>query len=508
MMNHNLYSRMHFYWLLSAALTIALHSSSLAQAAPAKTGPANLPPPKLNVQEAPLAREVKAATSFAPIVKKIAPSVVNIYSTMILHERQSSNPFSDEPLLRQFFGDRRQPREQKAQGLGAGTIVTPDGYILTANHVIDGADSVKVALPSGKEYDARIIGTDEQTDVAILKIDAKDLPAAIIADSDKLEVGDTVLAIGNPFAVGQTVTMGIVSAVGRGGFGVTGYENFIQTDAAINQGNSGGALVDAEGRLIGINTWIISGSGGNQGIGFAVPINMARYVMEHLAKDGHVTRGYLGLKLLEEVTSELATQFHLPDNAGALVTRVETNSPAAKAGFKEEDFITEFNGKKVADMRQFRLMVSETMPGTKITARIIRDGKERTLNATVGEFPQELLSATGTSQGRDHNPVGQDTLDGVEVTDLDARARRQLGTPGNIRGALVTKVDPDSSAADAGLRRLDVIQSINRQAVHSADDAVNFSDKSKGDSVLLKVWRRGPDGGSTIYLPVRNAKQR
>src|SRR6266550_938535 len=268
----------------------------------------NNPPAKLNIQETPLTREVKAATSFAPIVKKVAPSVVNIYSTMIVRERPRQNPLLEDPFFRQFFGDRfngqLQPREHKEQGLGSGIIVTADGYILTGNHVIEGADKVKVALANGqKEYDAKIIGTDPATDVAVLKIDdGKDLPAAIIADSDKVEVGDTVLAIGNPFAVGQTVTMGIVSAIGRGGFGVTGYENFIQTDAAINQGNSGGALVDAEGRLVGINTWIISGSGGNQGIGFAVPINMARYVMDHLTKEGKVTRGFLGLVLLEEMT--------------------------------------------------------------------------------------------------------------------------------------------------------------------------------------------------------------
>ena len=226
--------------------------------------------------------------------------MVNIYSTVTIRERP--NPLLNDPFFRQFFGDdsggQSQPRTHREQGLGSGVIVSPDGYILTANHVVEGADKVKVALASGeKEFDAKIIGTDSATDTAVLKVEGKDLPAITIADSDKLEVGDVVLAIGNPFGVGQTVTMGIVSGLGRGGFGINNYENFIQTDAAINVGNSGGPLVDAEGRLVGINTWIISRSGGSQGLGFAVPVNMARYVMERLISEGKVTRGYLGLGL-------------------------------------------------------------------------------------------------------------------------------------------------------------------------------------------------------------------
>ena len=327
--------------------------------------------------------------------------MVNIYSTVTIQERP--NPLLNDPFFRRFFGDdsggQSQPRTHREQSLGSGVIVSPDGYILTANHVVEGADKVKVALASGeKEFDAKIIGTDPATDTAVLKVDGKNLPAITIADSDKLEVGDVVLAVGNPFGVGQTVTMGIVSGLGRGGFGINNYENFIQTDAAINLGNSGGPLVDAEGRLVGINTWIISRSGGSQGLGFAVPVNMARYAMERLISEGKVTRGYLGLGLQPEMTPELAKEFNLPNMNGALVTTVEPDSPAAKAGFKEADFVTEFNGQKVKDMRHLRLLVSQTAPGKTVKLKILRDGKEKTLTATLAEIPREMLARSGQAQ--------------------------------------------------------------------------------------------------------------
>jgi serine protease Do len=473
-----------------------------------------LPPARPTVVATPLKPEIKAATSFAPMVRKVAPSVVNIYSTMITRERQSSNPFLDDPAFRQFFGERFgrqfQPQERETQGLGAGTIVTSDGYILTANHVIEGAESVKVSLASGqKEYPAKIVGGDPQTDVALIKIEATNLPAAILSDSDTLEVGDSVFAIGNPFAVGQTVTMGIVSAVGRGGFGMMGYENYIQTDAAINQGNSGGALVDAEGRLVGINTWIITGSGGNQGIGFAVPINMARYVMDHLTKEGKVTRGYLGLRLLPEMTPDVARELNLPDTAGALVTGVQDNSPAAKAGFKDEDFITEINGKKINDMRQLRLLVSETSPGTKVTAKIFRDGKEKMLTAVVSDFPERFLTTSRGRSPRHERPQPQvDALDGVEVTDLDPQLRRQLLIPASVQGALVSNIEPSSPAARKGLQLNDIILAINKKAVRSADDAVQVSEQAKGELVLLRVLRPNGDNGEILYFTIPNSKNK
>jgi serine protease Do len=455
------------------------------------------PPPVLKIQEEGISKEMRARTSFAPVIKKVSPSIVNIYSTMTIPERQSRTPSLEEPFLRHFFGDdsTEQPRRQskKAQSLGSGVIVSPNGYILTANHVVEGADKVKVSLSGGAtEYDARVIGSDPPTDVAVLRIEAADLPAITITDSDKLEVGDTVLAVGNPFDVGRTVTMGIVSAISRGGFGINAYEDFIQTDAAINPGNSGGALVDAEGRLVGINTAILSGSGGFQGVGFAVPINLARYVMDQITKGGKVARGFLGVMLEQELTPNLARKLGLPSTSGALVTDVEPDSPAEGAGFKPEDFVLELNGKKVNDMRQLRLNVAQMAPGTKVSLKVLRDGKERTITAVLGKLPEENLTRFERPPPREKGP-GVDALDGVEVVDIDPRSRRQVGMPGNLQGAMVSNIDPDSNAAEAGLRTGDVIVAIDHHPVSSAEQAVALSEKSKGDEILLRVWspRRG-----------------
>src|ERR1051325_7272346 len=384
------------------------------------------PPPKVTVLEAPLSRDIKAGTSFAPVIKKVAPTVVNISSSMTIHERGTQSPLLEDPFFRRFFGDefgdQTQPRTRKAQSLGSGVIVSPDGYILTASHVVEGAEKVKVALASGeKEFEAKVIGTDPPTDVAVLKIEPKhDLPVIPLADSDKLEVGDVVLALGNPFAVGQTVTMGIVSGVGRTGLGITGYENFIQTDAAINPGNSGGALVDAEGRLVGINTAILSRTGGNMGIGFAVPANMARYVMDKLVTEGKVTRGYLGINI-RPLTRELAKLFHLPDeSSGVMVGGVSAESPAEKAGVKDGDVILEFNGKKVSEPSALQLMVAKMAPGSRVTLHVLRSpesGKptEKNLTATLGELPKEYLVSDERGSSREHGQSGTDALDGVEI---------------------------------------------------------------------------------------------
>jgi serine protease Do len=319
-----------------------------------------------------------------------------------------------------------------------------------------------------------------------------------LADSDKIEVGDLVLAIGNPFGVGQTVTMGMVSAKGRGNVGVgTDYEDFIQTDAAINPGNSGGALVDAEGRLIGINTAILSRSGGSQGIGFAVPINMARSVMESRVTTGRVVRGYLGV-LIQDITPDLAKEFNLSQDHGALVSDVTPKSPAEKAGLKSGDVILEFNGKPVTDSRHLKLQVAETAPNTTVPVKILRDGKEKTLELAVKELPGSEKMAKADKE----EDNSSDTLNGVTVSDIDATAKRQLGLPNTVKGAMVTNVDQDSAAYEAGLRPGDVIEEINRKPVESADDAVKLTENVKSKKTLLKIWSKG----GSRYLVVNEEK--
>jgi serine protease Do len=464
------------------------------------------PPARIKLDDSPLNREIKDRTSFAPVIKRVGPSVVTINSIMTTKGRSTRNIFGDDPTLRRFFGETPP---SKTQSLGSGAIVTADGYILTANHVVDGADKVKVAINSGeKEFEAKIIGTDVATDVAVLKIDAKDLPTIVFGDSDKLEVGDSVLALGNPFELGRTVTSGIVSATGRG-VGINAYEDFIQTDAAINMGNSGGPLIDAQGRLVGVNTMIFSRSGGFSGIGFAVPSNLARYVMDRLVTEGKVTRGYLGLYLQQDLTPDLAKQFDLPNINGALITMVKPGSPAAKSGFKEGDFVTEFNGKKITDMRQLRLIVSETSPGTKVNVRVIREGKAQTLSTTVGQMPEDAFARDGGSGSTPHSQGETDALDGVEVTDLDQQTRRQAGIPQNIHGVLVSSVDENSNSADAGLRPGDVILEINHHPVSTANEAVTMSEQAKGDHILLRVWTAAGRGeGATRYLTIDNTKRK
>lgn len=453
------------------------------------------------VDETPLPRAIGGHESFAPIVKKVAPGVVKVFTTTKLHNTGFNGaPDGMDDLLRRFFGDPfqgRMPRRQfgvpRQEGIGSGVIATKDGYILTNNHVVDGADEVKVALQDGREFTAKVIGRDPKTDVAVIKIDAKDLPAVPMADSSKVEVGDVVLAIGNPFGIGQTVTTGIVSATGRGGAVGLDYEDFIQTDAAINPGNSGGALVDAEGRLIGINTAILSRSGGNQGIGFAIPVSIARDVMDSLVKDGHVTRGYLGV-MIQDVNPALEKEFKLKDTEGALVSDVTPKSPAEKAGFKSGDLIREFNGKKVTDSRHLKLEVARIHPGESVPVKILRDGENKTLDVTVKELPgTEHLAKNDNNHNDDTG-----TLNGVTVGDLDGNARQQFDLPGTIKGVVVTDVDPNSMAAEAGLKPGDVIQEINRKPVRTAEEAVQMTEKTTDKTTLLRIWR---DGGSR-YLVV------
>jgi serine protease Do len=476
--------------------------------------------PNISVSTTPINRDPKLGTSYAPVVKKAAPSVVNIYSTRTVREQPRRNPFRNiPPMLQQFFGDQfrdqfpedAQPRLRREEGLGSGVIISPDGYILTANHVVNGADEIKISIANDdkKEYTAKIIGTDPQTDVAVLKIDAKDLPAITLADSDQLEIGDVVLAIGNPFGAGQSVTMGIVSGLGRHGYGINGangYENFIQTDAAINPGNSGGALVDAEGRLIGINTWIETSSGGSEGIGFAVPVNMARRSMERLIKGGKITRGFLGINM-QDITPDLAQQLSLSTQDGVLVNDVFPDKPAAKAGIKPDDVIIAFNGADVSDAHGLQLAVSQCEPGSAATVKLIRDGAQKNLTVTLGQLPGQPGDSSDDQNGSSADNSTTDALDGVTVDNLDHDTRQELQIPESVQGTLVTDVDQHSNSAEAGLQKGDVIVEIDRHPVSDADSAINLCKQAKGTRILLKVWHQNGDMGGTRYLSVDNTKK-
>ena len=412
--------------------------------------------------------------SFSPIIKKAMPAVVNISSSKVVREQQMPGGFFDDPFFRQFFGGRmpqqQRPRAERATSLGSGVVVSPDGYILTNNHVVDGATDVKVSFANKEEFPAKIIGTDKYTDIAVLKIDKKGLTTLPFADSSRAEVGDTVLAIGEPFGLGQTVTMGIISAKGRAGLGIERYEDFIQTDAAINRGNSGGALIDMRGELVGINTAILSGeTGGNQGIGFAIPANLARNIMDQILKKGKVTRGYMGI-LPQELTPELAKQFGIPNGHGVAVTQVEPNSPAEKAGLKVGDVITAINGTPVEDENSFRLAVAGFAPGTVIHLKVARGGQTVDLPVTLGEFN---LEAEGNGQPGAGNLPGsgqKGALRGVSVQGLTSDLRRELQLPEGTTGVVITDVDQDSPAAASGLQQGDVIVQVNHRPVNTVDD--------------------------------------
>jgi serine protease Do len=442
--------------------------------------------------------------SYAPIVKKVAPAVVKIDTTATVQAHLEGfqetpgpgfGPGFNDPFWQQFFGRQFRGRApQHEHGVGSGVIITKDGYILTNNHVVDGSTHLKVTLPDGREFTAKVIGRDPKSDIAVVKIDADNLPVVPLADSDNVEVGDNVLAIGNPFGVGETVTKGIVSATGRGGMGIEDYEDFIQTDAAINPGNSGGALVDIEGRLIGINTAILSRSGGSQGVGFAIPSDIARTVMDSLISYGKVTRGYLGVGI-QNITPGLADEFKLQGDHGALVSEVVAGSPAAKAGFQDGDVVLKFNGKKIEDSGHLKLVVAETGPGATVPVEIERNGQTKTLNVTVQSLSGHEPAASNSQNENGNNDTG--TLNGVAVADLDQQARSQFNIPANVTGAVITQVDPSSPSAEAGLKPGDVIEDINHQAVKNADDAVNMTKNPPSKRTLLRIWS---DGGSRYVV--------
>src|SRR5205823_3547080 len=442
-------------------------------------------------------REGITAT-FAPIVEKVAPSVVTVFTSQTVARGLTSFPFGDD-TLRQFFGGQSPQRQgkQTLQGLGSGVIVSPDGYILTANHVVSGAEEIMVGLGTElRKYKAKKVGTDPGTDVALLKIDERNLPAIAFADSEKARAGDIVLAVGNPFGLRQTVTMGIISAVGRGGVGIVDYENFIQTDAAVNMGNSGGALVDAAGRLLGINTAIFSRSGGNQGVGFAIPANLARDVMQSLREKGRVVRGYIGASV-QTLTPELAEAMKLKGPlTGALVGEVTPKSPAEKAGIKTGDVITAVNGKKVSDSRELRLMIGSMAPGTNVQLEVNREGQKKTFNVELAEMPAGVAEeAAEASPEESAQPEKATVFGGVAGADSTDDIRNALNLSKDVKGAVIAEIDPDSPAAKAGLREGDVIQEVNKQPVQNAKDLVAISKKLKpNEKILIRVWSQGRSG--------------
>ena len=454
--------------LLTALASLGLSGTALADSGSA-AAPAKMPELKKDFSPVNDGRSA-VISSYADVVEPVEKEVISIKSTRLVHERVQANP-----LLRQFFGDvPDQDHESKEEGLGSGVIVSSDGFILTNNHVVADADELTAVMSDGREYPVKVVGSDPKTDIAVVKIDATGLQAVTFADSDKLRVGDVVFAVGNPLGVGETVTMGIVSAKSRNvGIldDVAGYEDFIQTDAAINMGNSGGALVDAKGRFVGITAAIVSPSRGNIGIGFAVPVNMAVNIMKSLIETGTVTRGFLGV-VGDQITPEVAEQVHLPRDAkGVIVTDTTQDGPADKAGIKRGDVIVSVNGKPIENHDELRLTISQMMPGTKIALDVARDGKPMVVNVTLSQFaekPNELFA-------------------GVEVGKLTDDVRRHLGIDARITGLVVTKVDEKSAYAQ-DLPQGGVIIEINRSPV---DDLAAAKALAHPGHNLLLVYYQG-----------------
>jgi len=450
--------------------------------------------------------------SFAPVVKRAAPAVVNISSSKVVKTRGYQMPgMFDDPFFRQFFGGRmpqqQQPRTERSQSLGSGVIVSPDGYILTNNHVIDGATEVKVSFADKREYPAKIIGTDPMTDVAVIKINEHNLPTLTLSDSSRAQVGDVVLAIGDPFGLGGTVTMGIVSALGRSGLNIERFEDFIQTDAPINPGNSGGALINTRGELLGINTAILAGNGGgNQGIGFAIPVNLARNVMEQILKTGKAAHGFIGITL-HQVTSNEARAFGLPaDGRGVAISDVSPNSPAAKAGLQAGDVIVSLDGQPVDDLQVFRGRIAAMAPGTVAKLGIVREGKNSDVAVTLGTASNEQIAGGNPDNDDNGAPNGggkKGALPGVSIQGLNSDLRQQLRLPEGTQGVVVTDVDAESAAAQAGLEEGDVIVQVNHKKVTNAEQFNSAVRQGDGSGSTLLLVRRG---GGSLFLVIPGSK--
>jgi serine protease Do len=440
------------------------------------------------------------AASIADVVERVLPSVVSVSSTRVARVERPQMPF-DEPFFRHFFGGRFDvPHQRRAEGLGSGVVVAKD-IILTNNHVVDGAEEIKISTADKQELDAELVGADPKSDLAVLRIKEKGdkLKPIQFGDSSRLRLGDVVIAIGNPFGVGQTVTMGIVSAKGRAHLGIVDYEDFIQTDAAINPGNSGGALVNTEGQLVGINTAILSRSGGNMGIGFAIPANMAKPIMDSIMQHGKVVRGWLGVSI-QDMNADLAEAMGLSKAHGVLVAKVQKDTPAAKGGLERGDVISKVNGHATDDTGKLRNLIAAAGAGAEVKLDILRDGKPRTLTIELGEMPDDVGSGTpevGTA------PAKPATIDGLTLQPLDAGLRRKYEISKDVTtGLVVTDVKRGSVGAFAGLRPGDVLLEVNREPVKTPED-FKRAWKQSSDKVLFLVHRKG----TTIFMAVTKPKK-
>jgi serine protease Do len=445
-------------------------------------------------------------TSYADVVEKTSPAVVRIEAQMktnVSQREQQQFPFGgDDDFFRQFQSPRQnQQRQPTERGLGSGVIVSADGTILTNNHVVEGADKITVQMNDNKTYEAKLVGADKPSDLAVIKIEGQNLPFLNLGNSDTVRIGDIVLAIGNPLGIGQTVTQGIISAKGRRtGLSDGSFEDFLQTDAPINRGNSGGALVNLTGELIGINSQILSTTGGSIGIGFSIPSNMAKSVMDQLVQNGRVRRGMLGVNI-QNITPETAQALDLKETAGVLVSNVRPGSSADKAGVRRGDIITAINGERIEDSNVLRNKVAGTLPGNPINLTITRDGSQQELTATLDEFSTETAGANPNAQTPNENggaPQPGGKL-GVTLQPVTPQIAAQLELPADTKGLIVTEIDPNGAAAEQGIARGDVILEINRQAVTTADDVQNALDNAGNKPILVLVSRRG----QTIYLTVR-----
>ncbi|HID97645.1 MAG TPA: DegQ family serine endoprotease [Thermodesulfobacteriaceae bacterium] len=445
----------------------------------------------------------RTAKAFAAVVEKAMPAVVFVSVEKIVKRRAPAPPFSggdpfgffNDPFFERFFGPRGpgrdKPREFHQRGQGSGFIISKDGYILTNNHVVGDADIIKVKLPDGREFEAKVIGTDPQSDVAVIKIDSDgSLPVLALGNSDALEVGEWVIAIGNPFGLTQTVTVGVVSAKGRSRVGINDYENFIQTDAAINPGNSGGPLINIRGEAVGMNTAIFSRSGGYMGIGFAIPINMATKIKDQLIKKGKVTRGWLGV-VIQDIDEDLAKSFGLKNVEGVLIAEVTDDSPAWKAGLKQGDVVLKLNGRKVDDVAELRNRIALTAPGTEISLDVLRNGKKKSVNVIIGEKPSQAVSLISRNEMLSKLGLG--------VQDLTSELAEQFGYKKG-QGVLVVEVEADSLAASAGIRSGQLVEEVNRRRVHNTEELIDaLSISKKSNRVLFRIR----DGEFSRYVAIR-----